>query len=80
MARSGFNQIDKMLSNNTFLETRIQRLLGGLIFVEKGFDVRVQRMLKMSRVYTLTEISSKIFVKKKRRKIGDLIYDHDLTK
>ena len=26
--------VDKMLSNNTFLETRIQWLLDGLIFVE----------------------------------------------
>ena len=39
----------------------------------------VQRMLKMSRFYTLAEILSKIFVKKKRRKIGDLIYDHGLA-
>ena len=55
--------VDKMLSNNTFLETRIQRLLHGLIFVEKGLGVHVQRMLKMNRVYTLAEILSKIFVK-----------------
>ena len=42
-----------MLSNNTFWETRIQRLLGGLIFVEKGLGVHVQRMLKMNRnLYT----------------------------
>ena len=42
-----------MLSNNTFLETRIQRLLDSLIFVEKGLGVHVQRMLKMSRgLYT----------------------------
>ena len=42
-----------MLSNNTFLKTRIQRLLDGLIFVEKGLGVYVQRMLKMSRgLYT----------------------------
>ena len=41
--------VDKMLSNNTFLETRIQRILDGLTFVEKGFGVHVQRMLKMSR-------------------------------
>ena len=32
--------------------------------------MHVQRMLKMSRVYTLAEIISKIFVKK-RRKIGN---------
>ena len=67
-----------MLSNNTFLETKIQRLLDGLFFVENGLGVHVQCMLKMSRVYTLAEILSKILVKK-RRKIGDLIYDHGLT-
>ena len=67
-----------MLSNNTFLETRIQWLLDGLFFVEKGLGVHVQRMLKMSRVYTLAEILSKILVKK-RRKIGDLIYINGLT-
>ena len=38
-----------MLSNNTFLETKIQRLFDGLVFVEKGLGVHVQRMLKMSR-------------------------------
>ena len=70
--------VDKTLSNNTFLETRIQRLLDGLIFVEKGLSVHMQRMLKMSRFYTLAEILSNIFVKK-RRKIVDLIYDHGLT-
>ena len=41
--------VDKMLSVNTFLETKIQWLLDGLIFVEKGLGVHVQRMLKMSR-------------------------------
>ena len=35
------------------METRIQRLLDGLIFIEKGLCVHVQRMLKMSRgLYT----------------------------
>ena len=67
--------VDKMLSNTTFFETRIQRLLDGLIFVGKGLGVHVQRMLKMSRYYTLAEILSKIFIIE-RRKIGDLIYDH----
>ena len=38
-------------------------LLDGLIFVEKGLDVHVQCMLKMSRVYTVAEILSKIFGK-----------------
>ena len=67
-----------MLSNNTFLETRIQRLLDGLFFVEKRLEVHVQRMLKMSRFYTLAKILIKILVKT-RRKIGDLIYDNGLT-
>ena len=39
--------------------------------------MHVQGMLKISRVYTLAEILSRIFVKQ-RRKIGDLIYDHGL--
>ena len=39
--------------------------------------MHMQRMLKMSRFYTLADILSKIFVKK-RRKIGDIIYDHGL--
>ena len=35
------------------METRFQRLLDGLIFVEKELGVHVQRMLKMSRgLYT----------------------------
>ena len=63
-----------MLSNDTCLKTRIPRLFDGLIFVEKELGVHVQRMLKMSRFYTLAEILSK-----KRRKIGDLIYDLSLT-
>ena len=42
-----------MLSNNTFSKTRIQRLLDGLIFVEKGLGMHVQLMLKTSRgLYT----------------------------
>ena len=53
-----------MLSNNTFLETKIERLLDGLIFIEKGLGVHVQCMLKISKVYTLAEILSKLFVKK----------------
>ena len=40
--------------------------------------MHVQRMLKISRVYTLAEILSKIFVEK-LREIWDLIYDHGLT-
>ena len=42
-----------MLPIYTVLETRIQRLLDGLIFVKKGLGVHVQHMLKMSRgLYT----------------------------
>ena len=59
-----------MLSNNTFLETRIQQLLDCLIFVQKGLGIHVQRMLKMSRVYTLAEIQSKIFFKKTKEILG----------
>ena len=53
--------LNKMLSNNTCLEARNQRLLDGLIFVEKGHGV--QCMLKISKVDTLAEFLSKIFVK-----------------
>ena len=67
-----------MLSNNTFLETRIQRLLDGLFFAQKGLGVHVQRMLEMSRDFILAEILSKIHGKR-LRKFGDLICDHDLT-
>ena len=67
-----------MLSNNTLLETRTQWLLDGLFFVEKRLGVHVQHLLKMSRVYTLVQILSKLFVKK-IRKIGDLICDHGFT-
>ena len=67
-----------MLSNNIFFETRIQRLLDGLIFVEKGLAVHVQHMLKMGRsLYTGRNFKQNTW--KKARKIGDLICDHDLT-
>ena len=67
-----------MLSNNIFLETRIQRLHDGLIFVKKGLGVHVQRLLKMSRgLYTGENFKENTW--KKRRKIEDLICDHDLT-
>ena len=55
-----------MLSNYTFLETRIQRLLVGLIFVEKGLGVHVQRMLKMIRgLYTGGNFKQNTFKKAK---------------
>ena len=63
-----------MLSNtcNTFLETRIQRLHDGLIFVEKGLGVHVQRMLKMSRgLYTGANFN-KILGKKSEGKLRAL--------
>ena len=41
--------VHKMLSHDTFLENRIQRLLDSLIFVEKN-GMHVQRMAEMSRV------------------------------
>ena len=67
-----------MLSNNTFSETRIQPLLDDLIFVEKGLGEHVQRMLKMSRgLYSGQNFKQNTW--KKRRKVGDLICDHDLT-
>ena len=59
-----------MLSNNTFLETRIQRLLDDLIFVEKGLGVHLQHMLKINRVYILAEILSIIFAKKTKENWG----------
>ena len=68
-----------MLPENTFLETRIHGLLGGLIFVEKGLGVHVQRMFKMSRVYTLAKILSKIIVKKTKENWGPYFYDHGLA-
>ena len=43
----------RYLCKNTFFETRIQRLLDGLIFVGKGLGVHVQCLLKRSRgLYT----------------------------
>ena len=60
---------DKMLSNDTFLETRIQPLLDGLIFVEKGLGVHVQRMLRISRcLYTGGNFKQNTW--KRQRKIG----------
>ena len=63
-----------MLSSNTFLETRIQRLLEGLIFVEKGHGLHVQhgeRMLKMSKgLYTGANFKQKMW--KNKGKLGTL--------
>ena len=42
---------DKMLSNDKCLETRIQRLFDGLIFVKRGLGVHLQRMLEISSIY-----------------------------
>ena len=70
--------VDKMLSNKTILKTRIQRLHDGLIFVEKGRGLHVQRMLKMGRgLYAGGKFTQNTL--KKRRKIWGLVFDHDLT-
>ena len=45
--------VDKMQSNKALLETSTQQLPDELIFVDKGLDVHVQRMLEISRGYTL---------------------------
>ena len=53
--------MDKIPSNNTFFETRIQRLLDGLIFVEKELGVHVQHMPKMSKgLYTGGNFSNQL--------------------
>ena len=62
-----------MLSNNVFLKTRIQRLFDGLIFIEKGLGVHVQRMLKMSRgLYTSGNFKQNT-LKKSEGKLGTLL-------
>ena len=48
------------------MQSRIQRLLDGLIFFGKGLGMHAQREFQL--IY-----------EKKLRKIGDLIYDHDLV-
>ena len=61
-----------MLSNNTFSETRIQRLLDDLFFVVKGLGVHVQRILKMSRsLYTGGNFKQNTW-KKSEGKLGAL--------
>ena len=60
-----------------FLETRIERLHGGLFILEKVLGVYVQRMFEINR-YSLVEILSKFFGKK-LLDIGDPIYDHNLA-
>ena len=51
---------------------------GWLIFVEKRHRLQVLRMLIMRRGFYNGEILSKL-LGKKRRKIGELIYDNDLS-
>ena len=54
------------------METRIQRLLDGLVFVEKGLGVHVQLMLKMSRgLYTGGNFKQNTW-KKSEGKLGTL--------
>ena len=59
-----------MLSNNSFLETRIQRLLDGLISVEKRIGMHVQRMLKMSRSLYTGGNNKHIYLEKSEGKFG----------
>ena len=62
-----------MLSSYTFLETRIQRLLDGLIFVKKGLGLHVQYMLKKSRgLYTGGNFKQNTR-KKTKGKLGTLL-------
>ena len=59
--------VDKMLSNNTFLKTRIQQLFDGLIFVEKGLGMHMQRMLEMGRfLYTGGSLKQNVWKKLKQ--------------
>ena len=67
-----------MLLSKTFLKTRIQRLLDGLIFVQKVLGVQVLRML-ITRKGLYTGEKFKQIIRKKGREIGHLIFDHDLT-
>ena len=60
--------VDKMLSNDTFLETKNQGLLDGLILSKKDSSCTSSACSKWGRVYTLAEILSKIFVKKNEGK------------
>ena len=63
------------------METKIQRPLDDLIFVEKGLGVHVQRMLEMRRcLYTGGNFLKNVW--KNRSEIGDLyiIYDHTRQK
>ena len=62
-----------MLSSYTFLETRIQRLLDGLIFVKKRLGVHVQHMIKMSwGLYTGGNYQQNTW-KKNEGKLGTLL-------
>ena len=54
-----------------FLETRLKRLLDGLIFVEKGLGVHVHSMLKMCKGYILVGVLSKT-LGKSEGKLGTL--------
>ena len=51
--------VDKMLSSNTFLETRIQLLYDGVFKFEKVLGMHVQRMLEMSRCLYKQNVSEK---------------------
>ena len=69
--RTCVQRIDKCARNaNSQYKYAGVSVLDGLIFVEKGLGVYVQRMLKIGRIYTLVEILSKIFVKETKEYWG----------
>ena len=61
-----------MLSNDTFLETRIQRLLDGLFLSKKTVRARAAHA-QNEKLYTLAEILSKILVKKTKENRGPFL-------
>ena len=62
--------LDKMLSNVTCVETRIQRLFDGLIFVEKRLRARAAHGQNEKGLYTGRNFKQNI--KKNEGKLGTL--------
>ena len=69
---------DKNLSIN-FWKLEFNGYLMVYFLLEKDLAFTCSACLKLVEVNILAEILSKILEKKKRRKIGDLICNHDLT-
>ena len=72
MASQLYNALIKCYQIIHFWKLEFNDYLIGLIFIEKGLNVHVQPMLKMSRVHTLAENLSKIYIKKNEGKLGTL--------